>query len=310
MSQSSTIEYQKRIDRALSYIRDNLDKPISLSEVAKAVCFSEFHFHRLFSAIMHETVGEYITRKKLEQAAVKLAYGSSSTVSGLADEYGYASVSSFSKAFKQWFGCRPSEIHKIKQRLDSGDGKLQSKYEKSLDARQLFAEEDSSESRFLSLDKKIELKSIEAFDAVYLTSPGGYEVQSIRDTWIKINKIFDEAGVDWNQCERYSLSHEHPGLAPPERCRYDALVCLPSTAQAQTSLPRTTIPSGLYAVYPVEGPEESLLSQYLDFYTHWMPRSGYEPDNYPVLERLLPGCEVGHIYVELWAKVNPLADKF
>jgi len=123
--QTSAQEYQKRVNKALAYIQDNLDKPLSLSEVARAACFSEFHFHRIFSALMRETLGEYVTRKNLERAAIKLAYTPALKVSTIAEEYGYASVSGFSKAFNEWFGCRPTELKSIRHRLDSGGGKLQ-----------------------------------------------------------------------------------------------------------------------------------------------------------------------------------------
>lgn len=101
---NSRSEYQKRIQKALTYIRENLDKPLSLEGVAKAACFSKYHFHRVFSAIMSEPLGEYVTRKKLERAAIRLAYSPVAKVSDMAFAYGYASVSSFSKALNQWFG--------------------------------------------------------------------------------------------------------------------------------------------------------------------------------------------------------------
>ncbi len=219
-NKKSGIEYQKRIDQALTFIRENLDRPISLSEVASAACFSEFHFHRIFSSLMHETVGQYITRKKLEHAAMRLAYSPSTRVSIVADECGYASVSSFSKSFNQWFGCRPTDIQQIKQRWDSGGGKLQTKYEKSIKANELFVHADD---RFSALDENVTVKSIDGFDVVYLTSPDGYDIEGIRNTWVKLNQLVENAGVDWDTCERFSLSHDHPGLSPKEHCRYDAL---------------------------------------------------------------------------------------
>jgi len=313
-NKTSGIEYQKRIDRALTFIRGNLDRPISLSDVANAACFSEFHFHRIFSSLMHETVGEYITRKKLEHAAMRLAYSPSTSVSVVADECGYASVSSFSKSFNQWFGCRPTDIQQIKQRLDSGGGKLQTKYEKSIEANELFVTSGEDEDLFSALDEHVNIKSIDAFDVVYLTSEGGYEIESIRNTWVKLFQLVEDAGVDWSTCERFSLSHDHPGLTPAERCRYDACVRFPMSADSEfgspLNLPKAHIPAGRYAIFPAEGPEDSILNQYLEFYTGWMPQSGYEPDNFPVLEHLLPTCEIGYIQVELWAKIKPITSIF
>lgn len=302
----SSLEYQKRINRALTYIRENLDRPLSLSEVANVACFSEFHFHRLFSSLMHETLGEYITRKKLEHAAIKLAYTPAPNVTSIAEDYGYASVSSFSKAFNQWFGCRPTDIQQIKQRLDFGGGKLQSKYEKTLEANQLFVMSNGRDDRFSELNERVNTKTLPARTVAYLTSPSGYDVESIRNTWMQLLQRVEDAGVDWNTCERFSLSHDHPGLTPTERCRYDACVNLPKCSNTKLGLPTTVIPAGRYATFRVEGPEASILDQYLEFYTVWMPRSGYEPDNFPVVEHYEAPCDIGHIKVELWAKIKRL----
>jgi AraC family transcriptional regulator len=305
-TKSSALEYQKRLNRALSYIRENLDKPLSLGDVAKAACFSEFHFHRVFSSLMHETLGEYITRKKLEHAAIKLAYLPAPHVTAIADEVGYASVSSFSKAFNQWFGCRPTDIQQIKQRLDLGGGKLQTKYEKSIEANQLFVSDKENDEHFAALNARVKVRVEPATTVVYVTSPKGYDVDSIRRTWTQLFQLIEDAGIDWNSCERFSVSHDHPGLTPAERCRYDACVSVPKDNITKLDLPTALIPAGRYAVYPVEGPEASILDQYLEFYTVWMPQSGYEPENFPVVEHYLQSCENGNLKVELWAKVKRL----
>ena len=304
--QTSAQEYQKRINKALAYIRANLDKPLLLSDVAREACFSEFHFHRIFSVLMHETLGEYVTRKKLERAAMKLAYTPALKVSTVAEEYGYASVSSFSKAFNEWFGCRPTELKKIKHRLDSGDGKLQTKYEKSIESNQLFVYVHDSAERFDQLDRRVGINNLPQTVDSYLTSPQGYNFESIWSTWQELKQRLEDAGLDWTACKRFAMSHDHPGLTPPERCRYDACVSLPEGASVNLDLLKTVIPAGRYAIFPVEGPEHSILGQYLEFYTVWMPQSGYEPDNFPVVERYLPSSEPGYLYVELWAKINPL----
>lgn len=303
----SKLEYQKRINNALTYIRENLDRTISLEEVARAACFSPFHFHRIFSALMQETVGEYITRKKLERAAIKLAY-SDANVTDVAFEYGYSSVSSFSKAFSQWFGCRPTEIARITRRLESGEGNLQAKYDKTIACEQLFAVPSDEErtAKFNEIDGRVSIHSISEFELFYLTSPCGYDFSSIKSTWEKLGDILEDHRIYQNSCDRFAISHDHPGLTPPAICRYDACVSLPAASPSKLPLAKTTVPGGRYAVFPVEGPEDSVLEQYLEFYTVWMPQSGYVPDDFPVLEHYLDGCRAGHIVVELWAKIKRL----
>lgn len=304
----SKLEYQKRINDALTYVRENLDKTISLEEVARAACFSPFHFHRIFAALMQETLGEYITRKKLERAAIKLAYSADVNVTNVAFDYGYSSVSSFSKAFNQWFGCRPTEISRIKQRLESGKGKLQTKYHKFIDSEQLFVGPSDGEwaATFHEIDRRVRIDSISAFELFYLTSPGGYDFPSIKHTWEKLIEILEDHHIDQNDCDRFAISHDHPGLTPSTMCRYDACVTLPGDLPSNLHLAKTAVPRGRYAVFPVEGPEDTILEKYLEFYTVWMPQSGYEPDDFPVLEHYLDACRAGHIVVELWAKIKRL----
>lgn len=303
----SNLEYQKRINKALVYIRENLDKTISLEEVARAACFSPFHFHRIFNALMQETLGEYITRKKLERAAIKLAYSSDANVTKVAFDYGYSSVSSFSKAFNQWFGCRPTEISSIKQRLEAGKGKLQTKHNKRVASEQLFVGPDRERAaRFHEIDRRVKIESISEFDLFYLTCPGGYDSSSIKKTWGKLFEILEDNQIDPNLCDRFAISHDHPGLTPPAMCRYDACVTLPGYRPSNPGLVKTTVPEGRYAVLPVEGAEDTILEKYLEFYTVWMPQSGYEPDDFPVLEHYLHTCRPDCIVVELWAKIKRL----
>lgn len=302
----SLLEYRRRIDRAIKFVLAHIDNPISLDEVAEAACFSKFHFHRLFTALMNEPPGEYIMRKRLERAAIRLVYANAS-VTSLSVDYGYSSVAAFSKAFRQWFGCPPTALKTIRGRLEAENGKLQTRYGKTLVADELFVPTglaDDPDHRE-SIKRRVMLRQVKKFELHYLPSARGYEVDSVWETWDALREqvctVASEADCDW-----FALSHDHPGLTPPERCRYDACVALPQEARSTLSLPWLQVPGGHFAIYQVDGPEESILPQYLEFYTLWMPHSGFEPADYPILEHYLPGCRPGHIRVELWVRIQPI----
>jgi len=305
----SYVEYQKRIQKAIDYIHKNLERPLSLKEVSTISCFSEYHFHRLFSAVMKEPLGEYITRKRMERAAIRIAYGSDVSVSDIAFEFGYSSVSSFSKAFKQWYGLRPTEIKALQKRLDAGDGKLQKKYETPIEFSGLYSGQSSDEvkTRLESIQQKVRVDEFPEVSVCYKTSPDGYDISSIQNTWIELAQHLEKFSIDISLCERFSISHDHPGLTVESKCRYDACVQVPENLDVEINLPQAIIPAGKYAVYPVQGPPESILEKYIEFYTIWMPQSEYEPDTYPVVERYTHQCESGIIGVELRAKIKPLS---
>jgi AraC-like DNA-binding protein len=69
-----TTDYQQNVQRALRYICDHLDNPLTLSEVASVAHLSQYHFHRIFRAAVGEPVGQFISRKRLESGALWLAY--------------------------------------------------------------------------------------------------------------------------------------------------------------------------------------------------------------------------------------------
>jgi len=59
--------------RAIAHIDKHLDEPLDLNTVAEVAHFSSFHFHRLFSAWMGETFGDYMRRRRVEVAAMRLS---------------------------------------------------------------------------------------------------------------------------------------------------------------------------------------------------------------------------------------------
>lgn len=61
-------EYIARINRVIDYIHNNIDKPMTVPELAKVATFSPFHFHRIFSALLGETVLSFIQRKRIEKS--------------------------------------------------------------------------------------------------------------------------------------------------------------------------------------------------------------------------------------------------
>lgn len=101
---------RQNIERALLYIDENLDKKLTVVDVANHAYVSRFHFQRLFSAYMGETVNQYVFHRRLEFAAEKMIHNKSIALADLAIETGFGTHSAFSRAFKKQFGVTPSEF--------------------------------------------------------------------------------------------------------------------------------------------------------------------------------------------------------
>lgn len=104
--------YFRLINKTEDYIEQHLKQPISLSDLANNANLSEFHFHRIFTKYSTETVNEFITRFKLERAAIFLRVNPRTSIIDIALEYGYNDPSSFSRSFKKHFGISPLKYRK------------------------------------------------------------------------------------------------------------------------------------------------------------------------------------------------------
>jgi AraC family transcriptional regulator len=101
-------EYAERIRAVLNYIDTHLAEEMSVETLAGVACFSVFHFHRLFTAMMGESLSAYIRRLRLEWAANNLEAYREMSVTEIALNCGFSSSATFARAFKQHFGLSAS----------------------------------------------------------------------------------------------------------------------------------------------------------------------------------------------------------
>src|SRR5437899_2969129 len=107
-SRDSRSVYERRMHKVLDHIDRQLDKPLDLESLAEVAHFSPFHFHRLFAAWMGETLGDYLRRRRVEVAAMRLSSQPRLSVLTAAISVGFGSGEAFTRAFKTRFGCSPT----------------------------------------------------------------------------------------------------------------------------------------------------------------------------------------------------------
>ena len=106
--QDSRSEYARRMHRVLEHVDRHLDQPLELDDLARVANFSAFHFHRLFAAWMGETLGEYLRRRRLEVAALRLVAQPRVPILQVALSVGFGSTEAFARAFKARCGETPT----------------------------------------------------------------------------------------------------------------------------------------------------------------------------------------------------------
>jgi AraC family transcriptional regulator len=75
----------------MNFISHNLDRDLSLEEIAGTANFSMFHFHRIFKAVVGETVAEFTRRLRLELAANRLLSNRHDSITAIAMDCGFSS---------------------------------------------------------------------------------------------------------------------------------------------------------------------------------------------------------------------------
>jgi AraC family transcriptional regulator len=103
------------IKQAVVFIEENLNKAITAEDVAAAVAYSYYHFHRFFYSMVGETIGDYIRSRRLTQAAYLLTHTQKSIME-ISAFFGFETPEGFARAFKKRYAIAPTAYRK--RRID------------------------------------------------------------------------------------------------------------------------------------------------------------------------------------------------
>jgi AraC-like DNA-binding protein len=96
------------VNRALGYVHAHFHEPISVADAAAIAGYTPNYFNSCFRSQMGIPFGEYLRNMRLSYAE-NLLRASSLPVTEIAFESGFASLSHFSRSFREKYGCAPQE---------------------------------------------------------------------------------------------------------------------------------------------------------------------------------------------------------
>lgn len=100
-----------KLKRAIAYIRENYDKEITLTDMARVSGLSTKYFCAFFKQMTEKTPIEYLNMYRVERAARKLL-GTDMSVTDIAYAVGFNDLSYFIKTFKEHKKCTPKAYRK------------------------------------------------------------------------------------------------------------------------------------------------------------------------------------------------------
>ncbi len=271
-----------RVNRAIDFILHRLDGPLRLETVARAACFSPFHFHRVFRLLVGESLNEFVKRVRLERALALMSQKEGTTrrrptLTDIAFRCGFASSSDFARCFKGRYGLPPSRFD-----VDAFRTRQREEWQR-------VAEEPENRHRLAGLPPG--------------QNPDGFEARVRRlprrcVAYLRVGDPFRpgvvttaaERLVHW--AERRGLADgqwlgymwDDPDITAHERCRYDVGVEVPMDFVAEGEIGRFAFPAMQVAEVEVRGGLD-LEMRALDWlFGTWLPASGFVPAAQPCFE--------------------------
>ncbi len=113
VSKKESEEFSKPIQRVITYIQNNLNKPIDTDVLVEISGWSKFHFIRKFNEEIGTTPHQYVIEHRLQEVK-KLLRNTDLNIQEIANDLGFNSPSSLNQSFKNRFNITPSKYRKGK----------------------------------------------------------------------------------------------------------------------------------------------------------------------------------------------------
>jgi AraC family transcriptional regulator len=283
----STTLYQVRINRVVDYIQQHLHQKLSVTKLARVACFSPYHFHRLFSAYIGETLTSFIQRLRIEKAAFILVSSPQKSVTEIAHEVGFAGSASFARLFKGIFGISASQWRQ------GPLGKNNIGVKAGLfttgnwpDVKKADGAVKKSPAYSFAKNVSVSIEDIAEKTVAYVRHIGpvignAALFESMIKRLIKWSRQ-KELAVPGPNC--ISVYHDDPEITDENKLRVSICISVPAAITGNDEIGIMRIAGGKYAVghFKIDGHQYADAWKYL--FGQWLPRSGFECDDRPGFE--------------------------
>jgi AraC-like DNA-binding protein len=108
-----TFEWQLRaVERVILDMRERLEKPLSLDEMAEIAHLSRYHFNRVFRRVTGISPRKFLATLRLEHAK-RLLLTTTLSITEVCFETGYSSLGTFTSHFTTFVGVTPSQWRRL-----------------------------------------------------------------------------------------------------------------------------------------------------------------------------------------------------
>jgi len=318
-------EYTARINKVIDYIESNISKDLSLNELAAVAHFSPFHFHRIFSAMVGETLNGFVKRLRIEKAATLLVQNPRRSITEIAFECGFSGSSAFARVFQETFQMSASEWRAGKYsktskngKTDSKEGKQISNIKQDFDVQSLYTDSMAKQTWRVEMKNNkelvtnVEVKDIPEMHVAYIRHIGPYagDEQLFANLFSRLCAWAGPRGLlSSPEIKFITIYHDNPDITDESKLRTDVCISVAPDTQVGGEIGKATIPAGKYAIGHFEIAPDQYGDAWNAVYGGWLPESGYQPDDRPCFELYLNDPKQhpeGKHVVDIYAPVKPM----
>ena len=261
-TQIQSTTYFDRIGRVSTYIHENLDAPLDLDTLADVAAMSRFHWHRVYRAVMGETVAQTVKRLRLARAASDLS-NTTSTIPEVAKRAGYSTDVAFSRAFSDAYGTSPGNYRKTGSHMELVN-----------------AARMANAGAF-----PMQIRNLTESAGLGAHRTGNY--MGIDQAFGTLMATLGDAGKMEDMIGAYGVFFDDPESILDAELRSAAAALFVQAEDPVGPLKPMIIEGGPYAVLSHKGPYSDMRVAYDWLFGIWLPESEYELRNAPVLEAYL-----------------------
>ncbi len=270
------VEYKKRIFKSINFISQNLDRELPLEEIAEAASFSMFHFHRIFKAVVGETVADFTRRLRLETAANNLINFPDQDITSIAMDLGYSSSQNFAKAFRHHFETTPSAFRKSKIRNKDSKNENAFSLQTSYNSDKLL--ETVSDNGGVN-NLIFEIKKIPEYQVAYVRKLGDYDNETHHEAYKELQRWAEPRGYTTSG-KVFGLYWDNPDITPQGKRRMDLCLSVPEGTKPEGEIGIQSLWGGLYGVSHVDISDGDFQQPWEDVFKLIVDK-GYELEDQP-----------------------------
>jgi len=277
-------EHLKNLNDVVEFINSNLDKKISINQLAEISNLSPFHFHRIIKSLLGEPIGNYITRTRVQTAALLIRY-TKLEIREIAHNVGYDKPSSLNKIFKQYYNISPTAYRNNKEStiIKPVIGIFNIK---------------------LDTPRILEIPDMEV---IYINITGEYGNENYQKAWAELGNFIKENKLFSLNIESFGISYDDPKVTEKENCRFDACLTIHQSIKPHGKIGVKKIDGGKFAVFSYKGSYDNWGEVYDIIYDEWLINSAYDLRNVPVMEKYLNSplqSEANELNIEIYLPVE------